>query len=478
MTIPPAADFPEFVWLWNELQGQAMPPHHRRMARWLAERHAQGHRRLLLMAFRGAGKSSLVGLFCAWWLAREPEARILVLAAEHSLAQRMVAQVRRIIERHPLCAHLLPAGAEAWAADRFTVARRRVLRDPSMLAQGIGGNITGARADLIVCDDVEVPGNCDTPAKREELRTRLAEAEFVLVPGGTLLFVGTPHCAESLYRPGVEPLLKGCRRLRLPLLDRHGRSAWPERFDAQTIAALRERVGPLAFARQMQLEPIQDAAARLDPALIIAYREEPAYREAQGRAQLFLLGRRMVSGAAFWDPAFGRPDRGDGSVLACAYADAEGRFYLQRVLWLTADDMAAEDAATQQCRAVAAVLRALHLPAVFVETNGIGRFLPALLRRVLAAEGVAAAVREHANHRPKQERILGALDPLLAARRLYAHAEVLAGPFAREMAAWRPDDRNARDDALDAVASLVLSEPVRLPLVPLPPRPPPWRGGA
>src|SRR5690349_20890136 len=49
---------------------------------------------------------------------------------------------------------------ENWAMDRFTVARQAVLRDPSMLAQGLSGNITGARADLIICDDVEVAGNC------------------------------------------------------------------------------------------------------------------------------------------------------------------------------------------------------------------------------------------------------------------------------------------------------------------------------
>jgi hypothetical protein len=33
----------------------------------------------------------------------------------------------------------------------------------------VGGNITGCRADLIVCDDVEVAGNSDTPGKRAEL---------------------------------------------------------------------------------------------------------------------------------------------------------------------------------------------------------------------------------------------------------------------------------------------------------------------
>jgi hypothetical protein len=308
------ADLLEFTWIWNRLHGQDTPPVHRRILRWL-QPASDAPRRQLLMAFRGCGKSTLVGLFCAWSLYRRPALRILVLAAEQSLAGKMVGHVRRIVERHPLCAALHPEGQEAWAADRFTVRRAAALRDPSMLAQGLGGNITGARADLVICDDVEVANNCDTPGKRAELRERLAETEFVLTPGGSLLYVGTPHTEESLYRSG-DAFLHGYRRLEVPMLDQAGASAWPERFSEAGIAALRARVGPLHFARQMLLQPVAAGAARLDPALLIRYAEDAEYREANGRAQLWLLGRRMVSGGGFWDPAFGREGSGDGSVRA------------------------------------------------------------------------------------------------------------------------------------------------------------------
>ncbi|MBX9698852.1 MAG: phage terminase large subunit, partial [Acetobacteraceae bacterium] len=226
MTTPPAVEFVEFAWVWNHFQAQATPAVHRRIARWLGARRAAGNRRLLLTAFRGCGKSTLVGLFCAWWLLRDPAARILVLAGDQTLAVKMVATVRRILERHPLCAALLPAEPGSWAMDRFTVAREAVLRDPSMLAAGLSGNITGSRAELIICDDVEVPNTCDTPSKREELRERLRETEFVLTPGGSILYIGTPHCADSLYRPveeGGDGFLAGYHRLTVPLLDAEGR---------------------------------------------------------------------------------------------------------------------------------------------------------------------------------------------------------------------------------------------------------------
>lgn len=472
------ADLLEFAWIWNHASGLGTPSVHRRVLRWLATRTTEGDRRLLLMAFRGCGKSTLVGLFCAWRLYLQPATRILVLAADHALATRMVATVRRILGRHPLCGALLPEHGEgSWAADRFTVAREPVLRDASMLAAGIGGNVTGARADLIVCDDVEVAGNCDTPGKRAELRERLTEAEFILVPGGTLLFVGTPHTADSLYADQPDGFLAGYRRLVLPLLDAQGRSAWPERFPDAAIAALRGRVGPLAFRRQMLLEAVQEDAARLDPALIARYGAEPDYREANGRGVLTLMGTRLVSGGGWWDPAYGRPG-GDASVLAATYADGEGRHYLHRLAYLMPDPDAEADAATQQCRAVATIARDLLLPVLRVETNGLGRFLPGLLRREMARSGTACQVIEATSRRAKAERILAALDPVLAARRLSAHDSVFRTRFVREMAEWRPDAPGVHDDALDAVAGCLLAEPVRLPFVAAAARVTlPWRGG-
>ena len=102
-------------------------PHlHLVMADWLETSLESGERSLLLLAFRGAGKSTLVGLFCAWLLLRDSALRILVLAAEHSLASKMTRYIRQSIERHPLTAHLRGAiGKQLWAYDQVTVCRQQ-----------------------------------------------------------------------------------------------------------------------------------------------------------------------------------------------------------------------------------------------------------------------------------------------------------------------------------------------------------------
>ncbi|HBR68280.1 MAG TPA: hypothetical protein DEA55_02770, partial [Rhodospirillaceae bacterium] len=103
------------------------------MAAWLEKSWREKRARLLLMAFRSSGKSTIAGLFAAWLLYVNPALRILVLAADFALAKKMVRNVRRILERHPLTADLKPVKAEQWAGDRFTVSRDLELRDPSML---------------------------------------------------------------------------------------------------------------------------------------------------------------------------------------------------------------------------------------------------------------------------------------------------------------------------------------------------------
>lgn len=475
--------FLQFVALWNARQGLRTPELHREIARWLEARWRAGDRELLLLVFRDAGKSTLVALFCAWLLRQDANLRILALAADHALATKLVRNARRIVERHPATRRLRPVRPEEWAADRFTVRRSKVLRDPTMLAHGVGANVTGSRADVVICDDVEVPNTADTAEKRAELRRRLSEIEFVLVPGGLQLYIGTPHAFASIYaaapRPeaGEErPFLDGFARLELPIWDDEGRSRWATRFPPARIEKLRRRVGPAKFASQMLLKPMDLREARLDPSRLRRYGGEPIFARGGGWAAMTLEGRRLVSASCWWDPAFGGRDR---NVAAALFVDEEGQYFLHRVLYLEHDPTRAdeENEARQLCRQVAELARELRLPSVGVETNGVGRLLPGLLRRALAEAGVGCAVLTDHSTKPKARRILEAFDAALAARAIHAHDSVFATPFIAEMREWRPDS-DGPDDGLDAVAHCLLHEPVRLPRLELVTARPDWRPGA
>ena len=192
--------FYNFMDVWNRHINMTTPTHHRKIMDFLVNVLEFAPHKGLLTAFRHSGKSTVVGIFAACVLYVRPNTRILILSAETTLANRMVNHIRNILENHPLCVDMIPKNKKEWASGRITINRNVGIREPSVICQGIHGNITGSRADLIICDDVEVPNTCNTAQKREMLRERLRELDFILSPNGAIIYIGTPHTTDTIYR--------------------------------------------------------------------------------------------------------------------------------------------------------------------------------------------------------------------------------------------------------------------------------------
>lgn len=460
------------------MQLQNTPSLHLTMALWLMENWKNNNQRLLLLSFRNSGKSTLVALFCSWLFLQNNNIRILVIAADFELAKTMVKNVRKIIELHPLTKHLKPSIPKHWAADQFTIVRTRELRDPSMLAKGLGANITGLRADVVICDDVEVPNTVSSYNKRNDLRHKLAEIEYVLVPGGMQIYIGTPHAHDSIYatESGDEndenrPVLTGFTRLKIPIFDRNGNSAWPERFSQDNIERIRRQTGPNRFASQMLLNTDKFKCSRLSLKYLQKYSDGLNIQSNNGEIILRIGNNRLLSASCWWDPAYGSPEKGDASVVAVVFTDESGIYWLHSIRYITFDQLRLDktDEATQLCKKVVEFIGEFFIPSIAIETNGIGKFLPGLLRREVELAGMHCAVLEKSTTCAKHSRITAAFDPILAAGRLYAHNSVWSTPFIREMREWRVG-RKGQDDGLDAVAGCLLNEPARFPRCHISPR--------
>ncbi len=190
----------DFFAEWNNLLGYTVPEHHIKMLKFLHKTVDSGGGRGVILAFRHSGKSTVLGCFVAWCLSVRPEMRVLIFSAEAGLSGRMVAHIKNIIENHPKCEPLIPKQKKEWASDRITVNRKIGIREPSVICQGLYGNITGLRADLIICDDIEVPNTANTAGKRRNLRERLRELDFILSPSGSIIYIGTPHTEDTIYQ--------------------------------------------------------------------------------------------------------------------------------------------------------------------------------------------------------------------------------------------------------------------------------------
>ena len=190
----------DFLDAWNNVIGLHTPIHHKKIMQFLVEVFNQEPHRGLLNAFRHSGKSTVVGIFATCVLYHKPNTRILILSAESGLASRMVFHIKNILENHPWCTDLVPDVKKEWGSHKITIKRAIGIREPSVVCQGISGNITGMRSDLIICDDVEVPNTCNTLQKRTNLRERLRELDFILSPNGAMIYIGTPHTQDTIYK--------------------------------------------------------------------------------------------------------------------------------------------------------------------------------------------------------------------------------------------------------------------------------------
>ena len=114
--------------------------------------------------------------------------------------------LQKLIIETPWLMHLRPKSDEArWSRLSFDVLCSPH-QAPSVKSVGITGQLTGSRADLMVLDDIEVPGNSMTELMREKLLQLCTEAESILTPksDSRICYLGTPQTVFTVYRKLAE----------------------------------------------------------------------------------------------------------------------------------------------------------------------------------------------------------------------------------------------------------------------------------
>lgn len=152
-------------------------------------------------AFRGFGKSYILGAFCPWAWLWDQSLNILVSSADKTRADQFTSFVLQILREVPELQHLAPTDKHRQRADGFDVNGAPVMQSTSMRAAGIFGNVTGARADIAIFDDVEVPSTSETQGMRDKLWIRTQEVSALLKPEGPrrIIVLGTPQYEDSIY---------------------------------------------------------------------------------------------------------------------------------------------------------------------------------------------------------------------------------------------------------------------------------------
>lgn len=505
--------FATFFLMWAQRMQWTVPDVHWVVVNWLDNKGPHA----VLRCFRGFGKSTIIDIYFAWKIYRNPCWRILLQSEADNTALKNSRDVQNILRNHPLTRGLLEdtGTVESW----WTFDGKEFdPRNPQFFAKGVLSNVTGSRADEIVNDDVEVPRNITTPELREKLRYRLGEQTHIAVPGAHKLFIGTPHAFDSLYDDEQD---KGADCLTIPLftrdhriaeakgrkefnvdfhpkyvfagigktakllrplvdylycdgvirfaevpratIDLYSENAWPERFDRTEMLKRRVQTRTLGeWDGQYMLRAKPVHQLRLDPDRIREYDCEITFRHANRTTTAYLGGVRLTGGACYWDVATGKA-KGDDSALSLMLQDVRGHYYWHLCDGLTGD-LAEFNDAGQICGGQVWQIRdhviRFNIPRVTVEVNGPGSFAGKLLRQAL--KGLLCAVVEHVVTGNKQQRILEGLEGPITSGFLWAHTRVLDGPMYGQMRDFNPALTKQSDDFLDSGTGAILEQPVKI----------------
>ena len=206
MTDPLTALQEDFKLFLQALWSQLELPSPTRAQYAIADYLQNGPKRLQIQAFRGVGKSWITGAFVLWTLFNDPERKIMIISASKERADNMSIFLQKLIIETPWLSHLQPKSDDSrWSRISFDV-NCSPHQAPSVKSVGITGQLTGSRADLMILDDIEVPGNSMTELMREKLLQLCTEAESILTPksDSRIMYLGTPQTTFTVYRKLAE----------------------------------------------------------------------------------------------------------------------------------------------------------------------------------------------------------------------------------------------------------------------------------
>ena len=267
-------DFRNFLYIaWKHLQLPEPTPIQYDIANYLQH----GSQRQIISAFRGCGKSWITSAYVLWRLLLDPQLNVLVVSASKNRADDFSTFCLRLLQEMPILEHLYPRESQRQSKISFDVAPALASHQPSVKSLGITSQLTGSRADLVVCDDVETSGNTQTQTMRDKLSEAIKEFEAIIKPEKTsrIIFLGTPQVEQSIYnklqergykvrywtaRYPTENQLKSYASNLAPIIgntwthDRVSEPTDPIRFNNEDLLAREASYGRLSFNMQFMLD--------------------------------------------------------------------------------------------------------------------------------------------------------------------------------------------------------------------------------
>lgn len=161
-----------------------------------------GPKELMIQAQRGEAKSTITAIFALWCVMQDPKFRVLIVSGGKDQSKDVATMIHRLLMHWEILECMRP---DSTMGDRTSVegfdihySLKGIDKSASVSCVGIGSNLPGRRADLIIADDVETTKNAASALQREQLVTLCNEFPSIC-SRGRIVYLGTPQTSESIY---------------------------------------------------------------------------------------------------------------------------------------------------------------------------------------------------------------------------------------------------------------------------------------
>jgi hypothetical protein len=215
------------------------------------------HPRVVIWGAVESGKTQQISIARVLWeLGRNPELRIMILSNTDGQAQKITASIAKYIEKDPdvraVFPNLRPDKKNGWTRHTLIVERDGMQKDPSVQSAGIHSNVTGARIDLLVVDDILDYENSRSETQRNDLdhwlRSTLGGR---LTRKSRVIAVGNPWDVRDQLHKWARNT-RTYLAVKYPVLNDDGSTNWPERWPVDRIKKFEQENGPVETARQLK----------------------------------------------------------------------------------------------------------------------------------------------------------------------------------------------------------------------------------
>jgi hypothetical protein len=327
---------------------------HEELIQWWTRQEGKNNQLVLLP--RGHMKSKLVAYRTAWWITKHPETTILYVSATADLAEKQLYAIKQIIDSPiyrrywPDMTNIEEGKREKWAVAEIAVdhPQRKLegIRDATCKAVGLTSNTTGFHADVVVLDDIVVPGNAYTEDGRDKVASAYSQLASIENPGASEWVVGTRYHPKDIYDTMVsmKEVLYNTNgeidteeevyELFQKVVETDGEFLWPKQtrgdgkifgFDDKELARIKAKyVDNTQFYAQYYNNPNSNETARIN-ADKFQYFDRAILQNKEGD---WYIRDRKLSIYASIDFAFSLRKMADYTALVVVGVDSQGNFYV------------------------------------------------------------------------------------------------------------------------------------------------------